>query len=75
MSNSVAWIALPVGIWFLLIALLGVVRGYLPTQASVLVRSRTVYRDDEPFVFWSNLALVAAAGAALCFIAIGFLTR
>lgn len=75
MSNSIAWIALPFGIWFLSIALLGVVRGYLPTQASVLVKSRTVYRDEEPFVFWSNLAIVAAAGGALCFVAIGFLTR
>lgn len=75
MSNFLAWVALPFGLWFLSFALLGWKRGYIPTQASVLVKSRTVYREDEPFVFWLNWFIFTAAGLALCFVAIAFWLR
>lgn len=75
MSDWLAWSALCFGAWFLVIAVLGWQRGYIPTQASVLVKSRTVYRDDEPFAFWFNCLVLAAAGAALCWVAIAQLLQ
>jgi len=59
MPDSIAWLILPFGAWFLLIAILGVSRGYIPTQASALVKSRTVYQQDEPYVFWFNVCILS----------------
>ena len=75
MSNWLLGLALPFGGWFLVIAFLGWKRGYLPTQASVLIISRTVYRGEEPLVFWLNLLIFLAAGLALWSVAIAFWLR